>query len=479
MKGEPGLAPRKGKNPPNPILIVDDEAHALKSFELTLRSSGFNHVIPCSRSLDVYKILERKNIELVLLDLVMPNPSGEEILSMMSENFPEIPVIMVTAIDEVETAVRCMQKGAFDYVLKPVQKESLIPSVQRAIEVRSLRRENTRLARYFFSDDLEHREKFKKIITQNRKMKTVFQYCEAIAGGSYPVLISGETGTGKELIAEALHGLSGRGGAFVAVNAAGLDDNMFSDTLFGHVKGAFTHAAQVRPGQIERAQNGTLFLDEIGDLSLNSQVKLLRVLDKQEYFPLGSDLAKPADARFLFATHKDLSDQVKANHFREDLLYRLRTHLVHMPPLRERMDDIPLLLNHFIEMAAGEFKKKKPSYHPGLIDLLQSYHYPGNVRELRAMVFDAVSRHKSKMLSTSTFRNAIQNEMGAKGLAFASHLKSNHNWLSQLERIPTLKEATEGLIHEALRRSGNNQRVAALALGITPQALNQRIKRQS
>ncbi len=470
---------RKVKNPTNPILIVDDEVHALKSFELALRSSGFNHIISCSESPNVYGILENETIELMLLDLMMPDLSGEEILTKVAESFPEIPVIMVTGINEVETAVRCMQSGAFDYVLKPVLKDNLIPSVQRAIEMRSLRRENTKLARYFFSDDLEQPQVFEKIITQNRKMKAVFQYCEAIAGGSYPVLISGETGTGKELIAEALHALSGRDGAFVAVNAAGLDDNMFSDTLFGHVKGAFTHAARLRAGQIEHAVNGTLFLDEIGDLSLNSQVKLLRVLDKQEYFPLGSDLAKPANARFLFATHKELSERVKEGCFRDDLLYRLRTHLIHMPPLRERMDDIPLLLDHFIDTAAKEFRKKSPSYHPGLIDLLQSYHFPGNVRELRAMVFDAVGRHKSKMLSADTFRNAIQDDVRVKKSAFPSPSKPETHWLSQLERIPTLKEATDGLIREALRRSGNNQRVAALALGITPQALNQRLKRQS
>ena len=469
----------KVKNPHNPILIVDDEVHALKSFELALRSSGFNHIISCSESPNVYGILQKENIELMLLDLMMPNVSGEDILTRVAENFPEIPVIMVTGVNEVETAVRCMQTGAFDYVLKPVSRESLIPSIHRAIEMRSLRRENTKLARYFFSDALEQPEKFKSIITQNRKMKAVFQYCEAIAGGSYPVLISGETGTGKELIAEALHALSGRQGAFVAVNAAGLDDNMFSDTLFGHVKGAFTHAAQVREGQLERARGGTLFLDEIGDLSLNSQVKLLRVLDKQEYFPLGSDLAKPANARFLFATHKDLSEQIEKGHFREDLFYRLRTHLIHMPPLRERLDDIPLLLGHFIGMAAEEFKKKRPSYHQGLIDLLQSYHFPGNVRELRAMAFDAVGRHKAKMLSTNAFRSAIQMDMRIQRPVAASPSESNASWLTQLKQVPTLKEATDGLIREALRRSGNNQRVAAIALGITPQALNQRLKRQT
>jgi DNA-binding NtrC family response regulator len=471
---------RTGNNPHYPILIVDDEEHALKSFELTLRTSGFNHIILCSKSPDVFGILEKEEIELMLLDLMMPDLSGEEILTRVVEHFPEIPVIMVTGTNEVETAVRCMKNGAFDYVLKPVEKQRLVPNIQRAIEVSGLRRENSRLTRCFLSDTLEQPEKFLKIITRNRKMRAIFQYCEAIAGGRYPVLISGETGSGKELIAEALHALSGRGGKFVAVNAAGLDDNMFSDTLFGHVKGAFTQAAQLRAGQIERARGGALFLDEIGDLSLNSQVKLLRILDKQEYFPLGSDLAKPADVRFLFATHKDLSQSMKKGLFREDLFYRLRTHSIHIPPLRERMDDIPLLLEHFIDEAAKEFKKKKPTYHQGLVDLLQSQHFPGNVRELRAMVFDAVGRHKSKMLSTKTFRNAIQDRMitpnSSGELPF---LTSSTSWLPRLEQLPTLKEATDGLIREALRRSKNNQRVAALSLGITPQALNQRLKKKS
>ncbi len=470
---------KKGKNPQHPILIVDDEAHAIKSFELTLRSSGFNHIRPCSESLKVYEILEQGEIEVILLDLMMPDLSGEEILAKVVKDFPEIPVIMATGVNEVETAVRCMQGGAFDYVLKPVDRERLIPSIQRAIEVRRLRSENARLTRCFFSDSLEHPGNFLKIITRNRKMRAIFQYCEAIAGGSYPVLIFGETGTGKELIAEALHTASGREGLFVAVNAAGLDDNMFSDTLFGHIKGAFTNAAQVRAGQIEHAAGGTLFLDEIGDLSLNSQVKLLRVLDKQEYFPLGSDMARPVDARFLFATHKDLSQLVKEGRFREDLFYRLRTHRIQLPPLRERMDDIPLFLVHFMDEAAKEFKKKKPTYHQGLVELLQSYHFPGNVRELRAMIFDAVGRHKSKMLSTKTFRNAIADSMSTRSASFVPLAASSASWLTHLEQLPTLKEASDVLIQEALRRAKNNQRVAALALGITPQALNQRLKRQS
>ncbi len=473
------MAQEKRDIPFNPILMVDDEVHALKSFELTLRSGGFDNIIPCSNSTRVYQILEERAIELMLLDLLMPDLSGEEILSEVVKSHPEIPVIMVTGINEVETAVRCMQKGAFDYVLKPVEKERLLPSVYRAVEVSQLRRENANLTRHFFSDLLERPENFSQIVTRNRKMRAIFHYCEAVAVGRRPILITGETGVGKELVSEALHEISGRGGGFVAVNVAGLDDNMFSDTLFGHVKGAFTGAAQIRGGQIEKAAGGTLFLDEIGDIGMTSQIKLLRLLDKREYLPLGADIPKPTDARFVFATHKDLSVLTAEGKFREDLLYRLRTHRIHIPPLRERLDDIPLLLESFLDSAAKEFNRKKPAYPPELIPLLQSYHFPGNVRELRSMVFDAVAASRSGALSFKSFEEAIREGRATTKSPVSPFPSSGKQpWLANLEQLPTLKEATEALIREALNRSKNNQRVAALSLGITPQALSQRLKKR-
>lgn len=470
---------RKGKRPQSPILVVDDEEHAIKSFELTLRSGGFNNVVPCPDSLKVNELLEQGEFELILLDLVMPERSGEEILSDVVKRFPEIPVIMVTGTNEVETAVRCMQKGAFDYVLKPVEKERLLPSIHRALEVRHLRRENAELARRFFSEDLDQPEIFSGIITRSRKMMAVFRYCEAIAAGRHPILITGETGSGKELVAEALHKIGGGSGEFVAVNVAGLDDTMFSDTLFGHLRGAFTGAAQVRSGQIEMAAGGTLFLDEIGDLGLTSQVKLLRLLDQHEYFPLGSDVAKLTDARFVFATNTDLFSLTREGKFREDLLYRLRTHHVQLPPLRERLDDIPLLLAYFIDEAAREFGKIPPSYTQGIVAMLQNYHFPGNVRELKSLVFDAVSRGESNTLSMRSFEDAIQAGRTTPVSSIRRQAPSGASWLTELEQLPTIKEATETLIQEALNRANNNQRVAAMTLGITPQALNQRLKRQS
>jgi DNA-binding NtrC family response regulator len=385
---------------------------------------------------------------------------------------------MVTGINEVDTAVRCMQQGAFDYVLKPVKKDRLLQGVRRAVEVRQLRRENTNLTRRFFSDSLEHPKSFSKLITRNRKMHSIFQYCEAVAWGQHPILITGETGVGKELVAEAIHDLSGRQGGFVAIDVAGLDDNVFSDTLFGHTKGSFTGADTVRRGLIEKASGGTLFLDEIGDLRPTSQVKLLRLLDKKEYFPLGSDMAKSAHTRFLFATHKDLDSLKDSKAFRDDLYYRLQTHHIYIPPLRERLDDIPVLFEYFLDIACREFKKAKPPYHQGLVPLLQSYPYPGNVRELRAMVFDAIGRHKSKVLSSASFEEVIQRHRRSNASLPNVRMSLSDSWARTLTSIPTLKEASRSLIKEAMKRAGNNQRAAAAMLGITPQALNQRLKKR-
>jgi DNA-binding NtrC family response regulator len=375
-----------------------------------------------------------------------------------------------------------MQSGAFDYVLKPVEKERLISSVKKAIELRHLRRENKRLTEQFFSENLRRPDAFARFITRNTKMVSIFKYCEAIGGGNHPILITGETGVGKELVAEAIHAISGRGRKMVAINIAGLDDNVFSDTLFGHIKGAFTGAASIRRGFIEKAGDGSIFMDEIGDLLPASQVKLLRLLDKREYVPVGSDMAKATDARFIFATHKDLAGLVESGAFRKDLFFRLRTHHIHIPPLRERLDDLPLLLESFIALAAEEFQKDIPTFGSELVSYLAQYRFPGNVRELMSMVFDAVGRNQADVLPQNLFFNAIEKSsrglMALSSSSLTSVVGNGQSWLSQLVPLPKLKELTEDLITEALRRSKNNQRQAAKLLGITPQALNQRLKRK-
>ncbi len=469
------------KYPLRPLLIVDDEPDILSFFELALNQTGISNTITCQDSREAMSIIDEQELEVILLDLMMPKISGEDILNHVMTSCPDIPVIMITGVYEVDTAVRCMKLGAFDYMLKPIEEENLLMSVNRAIEVRELRHENTSLVNGFLSDTLKSPEHFSEIITRNSRMKSTFQYCEAIAPAHYPVLITGETGTGKELIARSIHAVSGREGEFVAVNVAGVDDNVFSDTLFGHSRGAFTGAERKRCGLVEKAEDGTLLLDEIGDLSTASQVKLLRLLEQREYFPIGDDIPRIANVRILVTTHKNLEESRLGGQFRSDLYFRLCNHHVTLPPLRERKEDIPLLLDHFLAEAALEFGKTTPVYHPELLALLDSYHFPGNVRELKALVADAVSRHEGRMLSHAVFRQLIQTPP-EDGHSYPEQENTtgstSGNWASGLDPLPHLKEADNILVREALRRSGGNQKVAALMLGISPQALNKRLKKQ-
>ncbi len=469
-------------NPPFPILIVDDEEAILLSIDTTLRMAGFDNIITCSDSRAAVKIFSEKEMEIILLDLTMPHVSGHELLEIITKDYPGIPVIIITGAIDVDTAVKCMKSGAFDYIVKPVEHDRLISSVKRALEFRELKRENSALKRRILSSNPERPEIFSNIITANKKMLAIFRYIESIAGTSQGILILGETGTGKELIAGAIHRASGVKGKFVPVNVAGLDDNVFSDTLFGHVKGAFTGADNNRKGMIEQARGGTLFLDEIGDLSPASQVKLLRLLQEGEYLPLGADEHKKANVRIVASTHRDLWDLGKKGKFRKDLHYRLRTHRIHIPPLRERTDDIPLLITHFLGKAAKSLGKKKPTPPKELFTLLETYSFPGNVRELEAMIYDAVSIHKSGILSLKSFKYHIR--------AFAKRHRDhkayddttpgkNINKIIFPENLPTIKEASSLLVAEAMKRAKGNQSVAATLLGISQQALSKRLKKEA
>ncbi|HLA39046.1 MAG TPA: sigma-54 dependent transcriptional regulator [Candidatus Glassbacteria bacterium] len=465
------------KYPRRPILIVDDEPATLRSFDVAMAASGFSNTLLCQDPRQVFPLLEKQEVELVLLDLVMPHLSGSEILARLNRDYPSLPVIMVTGLGEVSTVVQCMKQGAFDYVQKPADADRLVPSVRRAIEVRELELENLRLRQHILGAELEDPDAFSQIITRSDKMRSVFSYCEAIAGGVHPVLVSGETGTGKELIAEALHRVSRRRGDFVVVNVAGLDDNVFSDTLFGHVKGAFTGADSARAGLVEKAAGGTLFLDEIGDLDAESQIKLLRLLDRREYYPLGSDMPKPVEARIIVATQADLAGALELGRFRRDLYFRLRNHQVHLPPLRQRIEDLPLLVEHFIGLACREFGKPVPECEPALAESLASYSFPGNVRELKAMLLDAVSSHRAGRLRAAELLKNTGVLPVRPGRAEHRPAAGGESVFTPLEELPTLRQATDQLVREALLRTGHNQRAAARLLGISPQALNQRLKR--
>ena len=462
------------KKPMNPILIADDEEGILLSIDTILRMAGYNNIVTEKDSRKVKALFDEMEFDTVLLDLTMPYVDGEEILSHIEAKHPDIPVIIVTGAVDVETAVRCMKKGAFDYVVKPVEDDKLVAAMKRALSFRELTLENRALKESLLSDNLENPDVFKNIVTRNPKMLSIFKYIESIATTSQPVLIRGETGVGKELVARCVHRLSGLSGRFVALNVAGLDDSMFSDTLFGHVKGAFTGADNSRKGLIEKASGGTLFLDEIGDLSPVSQVKLLRLLQEGEYFSIGEDDPRYSDARILASTHQDIFRLQKSGKFREDLTYRLKIHDIHLPSLRERKDDLPLLVDHFLKMAAQELEKDAPTPPKELMNLLNTYDFPGNIRELKAMVFDAVSRHKSGVLSLSTFKDHI---FGAK--TENKPQVSDDQLITFSDKLPTLRHANALLIEEAMKRANGVQSVAAGLLGITQQALSKRLKNLS
>ncbi len=457
-----------------PVLVVDDEAQALNSFEIALRSSGVNNIIRCQESRQVMSLLSSQEVEVMLLDLSMPHVSGEELLAIVTRDLPEIPVIIITGSDDVETAVGCMKAGAFDYMVKPVEKSRLISGVKRAIELRELQRENRLLKTHVLSDHLDHPEAFSEIVTNSQRMRSIFQYIEAISASPQPVLITGETGVGKELVAKAIHTLSHRQGSFIPVNVAGLDDNIFADTLFGHKKGAFTGADQPRSGLIEQASGGTLFLDEIGDLNPASQVKLLRLLQEGEFFPLGSDVAKHSDARIVVATNQDIQTLQNSGNFRKDLYYRLRAHHVHIPPLRERKEDLPLLVDCFLKETSRVLGREKPPLPAELAALLTTYSFPGNIRELQSMIFDAVSRHRSGELSLDPFRAYIHPEQPTVEAESNEPVAAASSMKEKTEQITHMTE--KQMIIDALNKTDQNRTRAAQLLGVSRRTLQSKIK---
>ncbi len=457
--------------PNRPVFLVDDEEAILRSLTAVLLSNGLDNTVAISDSRQVLSALDDREASCVLLDLVMPNLSGQELQKQILAVYPDLPVVITTALNDVDTAVECMRNGAFDYLVKPIDENRILSAVRRAVEMGDLRRENDLLSESLRTGALRNTEAFSDIITTNEKMLTAFRYVEAVAVTFQPVMVMGETGVGKELFAKTIHRLSQRRGEFVTVNVAGLDDNLFADTLFGHAKGAYTGADRARPGLIERAAGGTLFLDEIGDLSPASQVKLLRLLQEREYMRLGEDTPRQADARIIVATNRNLIDLQERGEFRKDLYYRLRSHHVLIPPLRERLDDLPMLVDRFLGMAANELEKRKPTLPDEAYSVLGAHHFPGNIRELKALVFDAVTRHESGVLSLATFREALRSD--ADTSSARSPVPGSVQFGLQL---PTLKDARSLLIEEAMRRTEGNQSVAAQLLGISRQGLNKQLK---
>lgn len=448
---------------PKPIMIVDDEPEILMAVDTTLRMAGIEHVVTISDSRQVMPCIRQQIPALVLLDLNMPHLNGVRLLQMIRETWLQVPVVILTGAIELDTAVQCMKLGAADYLVKPVEESKLLAVVAQILNEGVA--QTAQIEASGMPSDLKHPEAFRHIITQNSEMFAIFCYLEAIARSLQPVLILGETGVGKELIGKAIHTVSHRPGALVVVNVAGLDDNVFSDTLFGHLPGAFTGATRQRPGLVEEAAGGTLFLDEIGDLAIVSQVKLLRLLQEGEYLPLGSDRLKHANVRIVAATNQDLWELEGRGAFRTDLLYRLSTHTLKLPPLRNRLEDLPLLVDSFVREAAAELHKPAPDIPESLIEYLNIQPFRGNIRELKSILHDAVSRHQKGPLTCDWV-------MGVHGRDAVSASEANY------DKLPTLKEASQRLVEKALAQTGGNQSAAAKILGISQQALSKRLQKQ-
>lgn len=458
------------------VLIVDDEELTAELYQVILEEHGFSGAFCCNDSREVMGILERDSIGTILLDLNMPHISGQELLQRISAEYPEISVIILTGVDKVETAVECMKIGAFDFMVKPVDQNRLVNSVRHALQIRALQSEVRILAGPGDQIKLKHPEAFEEIITTSPDVRRSFAYIEAVAASPKAVLISGESGTGKELAARAVHRVSGRSGEFVSVNVSGLDDTMFSDTLFGHKRGAFTGADRDRPGLVERAAGGTLFLDEIGDLELGPQVKLLRLLQEGEYYQLGSDTPQKAKTRVVAATNADLHKKQAEGSFRRDLYYRLISHHVELPPLRRRPEDIPLLLEHFLAETANTLGKRIPTVPQQLYTLLAAYSFPGNVRELQSMVYDALSRHEGGVLSLAAFHEHIDRSRdGALAERAALGCTDGQAPIYYTGEFPKLSEVEEYLVQEALSKADGNQSLAARLLGVSQSTLSRRL----
>jgi DNA-binding NtrC family response regulator len=449
------------------ILVIDDEAPMLQCVARALSTEGFGEALLCADPRQAEALLESEDVGVVLLDLVMPHIPGEKLLGAIVGRRPQTPVIVVTATNEVDTAVRCVKAGAFDYLVKPVDFSRLVTVVAMALRQYELRAENRRLQDLIRKPQLRQPECFAPIVTRSPALHALFRHVEAVAPSSEPVLIVGETGVGKELVAQALHRASGRAGELVAVNVAGIDDTAFADTLFGHEKGAFTGADRDREGMIERTGEGSLFLDEIGDLGLEMQTKLLRLVQEGEFFPLGSDRCRRSRCRIIAATNRDLRVRMREDRFREDLYYRLHGHLIRVPPLRERAGDIPLLVERFLKEASEALGKPVPTPPRELTVHLAAYAFPGNVRELRAMVVDAVTRHERGVLSLESFLDHMDraSDAHARPEPAGENIAFGHE-------LPTLEQATRALIMEALKRAGSNQGAAARQLGISRRTVN-------
>jgi DNA-binding NtrC family response regulator len=445
------------------ILIVDDEDSQRQIIADVLADVGYE-VVEASGATDATRYIEQNKLDLVVTDLRMDDGTGLDVLRETKRFCPDTDVIVMTAYGSIESAVSAMRQGAYDYITKPFDKDALLAAVNKALEHKSLREENLELRELVGT-----RFTLNGIVGVSQKMQRVFKLVEKSVPVPSTVLIQGESGTGKELIARSIHYSGSRQRKpFVAVNCAAIPENLIESDLFGHEKGSFTGATQTKKGKFEIADEGTIFLDEIGDMSMDLQAKLLRVLQEMTIERVGSTEVIPVDVRVIAATNKNLEEEVANGAFRDDLFFRLHVILIEIPPLRERNEDIPALVDHFQKKLSEKFKRKYPPIEPAVIDKFLEYPWPGNVRELENTLERLlVLTEKEKIELADLPHNILGGHVGAEepdGL----HLPEDGVALEEVERQ---------FICEALARTGGHILKASKLLGMTYKTLQYRIKK--
>lgn len=458
------------------ILIVDDDAEFLDGARRALLAHGIANVTTLRESALTLRALASGAHSVLLLDWVMPDPSGADLLPEIVRQYPNIPVIIMTGVRDLENVVSCIKQGAYDYITKPLDTTRLVSIVQNAVKSNDLITRNRKLTEYLLGEPLSNSENFAEIITCNDRMMSIFKVIETLASSRQPVLITGETGVGKELIAQAIHRCSGLKGKMVTVNAAGLDDTMLADTMFGHKKGAYTGATESRDGLIAQAKGGTLFLDEIGDLSNSSQIKLLRLLQQNEYYRLGSDVLHKSDARIIAASNGDFPALLASGGFRSDLYYRISAHTLHIPPLRERREDILPIMEYYVKITATSMMRKPPELSRELRQALLSYDFPGNVREMINKVHNAVTYNRTGILDLDDFPGLVTGATASRDVI--RKIANNQFALHAIfHDFPTFDEVQSLLVDEAMLLSQGNRSIAAKMLGISRPTLQKKLER--
>jgi two-component system response regulator PilR (NtrC family) len=455
------MTPRTGD-----ILIVDDERSMREFLGIYLRREGYR-IEAAPGGTEAMAALKSRTFDLVITDLRMPDGDGLQILSEAKRLHPDTEVIVVTAFSTTETAIAAMKAGAHDYLTKPFKIDEVTLVVDRAMEKRRLARDNLALR-----DEIKGRYKLDRLLGKSQPMQRVFDLLSKVASTRTSVLLVGESGTGKELAARALHELSPRTGPFVAVNCGAIPETLLESELFGHVKGSFTGAGTDKQGLFEAANGGTLLLDEVADLPVAMQVKLLRVLQERKVKPVGGVTEREVDVRIVAATNRDLEAEVDKATFRQDLYYRLNVIQVRLPPLRERREDLPLLVDHFVRKFSAEHGRPVTSATPEVMSALMTYHFPGNVRELENMIERAVTLATSDQLALDAFPSLA----GLRG-AEPSPNAIDHLPDDGLDLEHHLEDYERTILIKALEKTGGNRTEAARLLHVSFRSMRYRLSK--